>query len=353
MLLKPLQTNDRDCAPSPRKNVAVLVNANAGKVSRRVITDISRLVGKQNVYVSHDELELHRVARLVVAREYPTVFLGGGDGTVMAFVNAIARESKARKSPLPTFGVLKLGTGNSMAEFVTASAPKHVARDISQTLSATAASTRHIEFLDVDGKCAPFAGLGVDGALLNDYNWLKQALGRGPVGGLFRGSLGYFLSVTTRTLPRALRRQMSMDCSVTNGNATAYRMLPEGSVGETYAPGETLYSGPLMMAAAGTTPFYGYGLRMFPFAQRKPGMFNLRLGNVPPLSVVANVRKLWAGTWFPDGIKDVLASEVVITFQDPVPFHVAGDALGNRKRIRIGISKTAIDLIDLGSRALA
>ena len=70
------------------------------------------------------------------------------------------------------------------------------------------------------------------------------------------------------------------------GGAVAF---VSGRTVEELAPGALLYRGPAMLVAAGTIPFYGYALRMFPFAGQRPGHLQLRLGTVNPLAAVANL----------------------------------------------------------------
>src|SRR5262249_57795610 len=87
---------------------------------------------------------------------------------------------------------------------------------------------------------------------------------------------------------------------------------------------------PAMLVAAGTIPFYGYALRMFPFAGRRPGHLQLRLGTVNPLAAVANLRALWRGEWFPSNIHDFHAVAVSVRAARPMPLQIGGHAAGER-----------------------
>jgi diacylglycerol kinase family enzyme len=136
---------------------------------------------------------------------------------------------------------------------------------------------------------------------------------------------------------------------VINGSTTAYRAGPDGSPVETFAPGATLYRGPLMMAAAGTVPFYGYELKMFPFAGKRRGMMNLRLGTLPTAAVIANLPRLWNGTWFPEGLKDFLVKDATIKFSREMPFQIAGDAEGYRSEVHFDVAPEPIELVDFSS----
>ena len=110
-----------------------------------------------------------------------------------------------------------------------------------------------------------------------------------------------------------------------------------------------MFRGELMMAAAGTSPFYGFELKMFPFATKRRGMMNLRLGTIPTLKILANLPGLWNGTWFPEGLHDFHCSDVNITFGRPMPFQISGDAEGYRDNVRLQMAPEAIEVVDFTS----
>jgi diacylglycerol kinase family enzyme len=116
--------------------------------------------------------------------------------------------------------------------------------------------------------------------------------------------------------------------------------------GEPIAPGGILFRGRLMMAAAGTVPYYGFGLKMFPFAARRRGMMHLRLGAVSTPVVIANLPKLWQGQWFPKGIYDFHAEEVTIRFGHEMPFQVGGDAAGYRETVTLKMAREQVEMVD-------
>lgn len=151
--------------------VAVLLNANARRVTPKVVRSLSHVVPEGDLFLSRSELDARRIAQTVVDRGYHTVFLGGGDGTVMCFVNEIVSEVNRRReylsTPMPRFGVLKLGTGNSVAALVKASSTRGdgILDDVLRARSGEVPGTRAIDLLLIDGKRAPFAGLGIDGQI--------------------------------------------------------------------------------------------------------------------------------------------------------------------------------------------
>jgi diacylglycerol kinase family enzyme len=140
---------------------------------------------------------------------------------------------------------------------------------------------------------------------------------------------------------------VTAECEIRNrGTTVAHRLGPDGQPLEAVDPGELLYRGPAMLAAASTIPYYGYGVRMFPFAGLAPGQMHLRVGVVKPLSVVANLTRLWRGEWFPAGVQDFLASAVDIRFDRAVPFQVAGDAAGPRTEVTLAVGPERVSLVD-------
>jgi diacylglycerol kinase family enzyme len=160
--------------------------------------------------------------------------------------------------------------------------------------------------------------------------------------------------VLLRTLPQALVRPLTAECEIRNrGPTPAYRIGREGQPVATVAPGELLYAGRAMIAAASTIPYYGYGVRMFPFAGVQPGMMHLRVGVVEPVAVVANLGKMWRGEWFPPAVEDFLASSVEVRFERPMPFQLGGDAAGPRSELSLAVAPEKLSLVDFSAQAAA
>jgi diacylglycerol kinase family enzyme len=340
--------------PVDEPKVAVCLNANARKVTDKVVRLLKHAVPESDLFLSRSELDARRIAQAVLDRRYHTVFLGGGDGTFMGFVNEILNQVDVRRrhyahQAAPRFGVLKLGTGNSMASVVNASPLKGdgVLDDVLRARAGEVPGYRSLDMILVEGRRTQFAGCGVDAKLLNDYIWVKENLGRGLFQPVMKGGAGYFTSVAFKTVPYYLANSTFVDCEIVNQGVTAYACAPNGlPKGEGIAPGGTIFKGRVMMAAASTIPFYGYGLKMFPFAGKRRGMMNLRFGALPPTSIIANMKGLWNGTWHPEGMHDVLCSEVRIKFDKPMPFQVAGDAEGYRDEIHFKVAAEPIELVD-------
>lgn len=341
-------------APSTDIKVAVLLNANARRVTEKVVRKLSHVVPEADLFISRSELDARRIAQTVIERGYPAVFCGGGDGTFMGFANELLRqvEVRSRYMPIqpPRFGILKLGTGNGMGALVNASPMKgdKFLEDVLRARAGEVPGYKRLDLLTVDGKRTQFAGVGVDGKLLNDYIWVKERFAKGPLRKLASGGPGYFGAVAFRTVPYCLAQGTWTEAEAYNtGARPALKLDAAGNVVGEVAPGELLYRGRLMMAAAATIPYYGFKFRMFPFAGRQRGMMQLRIGVVTTTSVLANLPKLWKGTWFPDGrILDFAAEDVSFQFAKAMPFQVGGDAAGYRDQVRYQMAPEQLELLD-------
>lgn len=340
--------------PVAEPRVAVVLNANARRVTGKVIHSLTHVVPEEDLFISRSEPDARRVVKTVLERRYQTVFSGGGDGTFAGLVNEVHRQlehqGRHRFQRAPKFGVLRLGTGNGVASLINASSPRRDGHldDVLRARAGEVPGYRRLDMLQVEGRLAHFAGLGIDGKVLNDYIWVKRTLGQGAFKRAFSGAGGYFSSVAFKTLPYYFTHAAAVECEVMNGDrGPAWRVGPRGErVGDTVEPGGLIFRGKLMVVAAGTVPHYGFDLKMFPFAGRQRGMMNLRLARVSPAAVVANLPGIWRGKWFPAGLQDVLASEVKVRFAQPMPMQIAGDACGYRDELTLSVAPEPIELVD-------
>jgi len=332
--------------PATRR-VAVLLNARAKAVSERVIRTLSLIVPREDLYISHGEEEAAEIADWVVARRYETVFTGGGDGTFVSWINRIIDASERRHLGTPRFGVLALGTGNAVAEMVGASPRRH-ARDLSRYLAGEFAGTRRVDLVTCEGRRTPFAGVGIDAAILNDYNWVKDQLAGTPLQALGLGFAGYGLAVALRSAPRKLMERHPTYCEIVNTGAKAWRLDGNGRrVGPAVGPGELLYAGPCMMAGASTVPFYGMGMRIFPHAAKEHGLMQLRVVSDPAVStLLMNLHRIWSGDFAHEKVLDFHAEQVALRFERPTPLQIGGDAEGWRDAVTFGMAPTPIELVD-------
>jgi diacylglycerol kinase family enzyme len=334
-------------------HVAVLLNANARHVGARMVESLTHVVSENDLYVSRSPLEARAIARKVVERGYDTVFCGGGDGTFMTFATELINESQRAHSKMPRLGVLRLGTGNGLASMVNASPARgdKLLDDVLRARASEVPGYRKLDLVMVNGKRTPFAGLGVDGRVLNDFVWVKAQWGRGVMKRFFSGKAGYFCAGALRTLPHYATHPLFAECTVVNGAYPAYRLDNEGQVIFEHEPGSILFRGRLMMAAVATIPYYGFDFRMFPFAGKQRRMMQLRLGALSPAEVVTHLPSLWRGEYFPGNrIQDFQISEATVRFDRPMPLQIGGDAEGEREQVTFSMAPEQLELLDFSER---
>ncbi len=342
MTAAPVAAPSRGPAPgeAPGTGLAVLVNANAKRGGRRVAAQIARALPGASVRLTRSKEEITSWLRVLPPRH--GVFAAGGDGTAVALVNALARVTPA-DVPLPTMGVLPLGTGNGWAHAL--GAPKlHRCLEL-LAKSSSALPTHRAGLVEVEGTLAHFAGSGWDAMILDDFR-RQVAATKGPGRRLSKSVYGYLTATVLRTIPRVVRF----------GNP---RVIVENLGGEVYAVdpagrpyrldvkcGEILYDGPAGVAAVGTCPEFGYRFRAFPFAERLPGLMNVRIYARGAIRAATVMPWLWAGSHPLAGMHDWLVSHVRMTFSRPVPLQVGGDPFGERRTIEYRASSRPIAMVD-------
>jgi diacylglycerol kinase family enzyme len=338
----------------PPADVAVLLNANAKQVNARVRQALSSVVPDGDLYFSRSHEEAGAIAEEVVSRRYRTVFTGGGDGTFVSWVNRILEIAERRAARPPRFGILALGTGNAVAGMVGATPRGHV-QDLTRYLRGDVGRVRRLDLLTCDGRRTPFAGVGIDAAVLNDYNWVKDRLGGTPLRRLALGGCGYGLAIALRSVPRKIVDRRPSYCEIVNVGRAAWRLDGRGQrIGRPIGHGELLYAGPTMLAAASTVPYYGLGLKAFPFAEKAPGMMQLRvIAEIGVPTLLMNLGRIWSGEFCHDGLLDFHAERVALKFERPVPLQIGGDAEGWRDELTFGVAERPVEIVDFGARAAA
>ena len=169
---------------------------------------------------------------------------------------------------------------------------------------------------------------------------------------LATGAPGYALSVALRSAPRYLFERRPSYCEIVNVGRPAYQLDGRGrQVGRAIGHGELVYAGPCMMAAASTVPFYGFGLRAFPFAEARPGMLQLRVATQLSLpSVLWNLPSIWSGEFAHENLLDFHAERVTVQFERPMPLQIGGDAEGWRESVVFGMAPGGVEMVDFRSR---
>ncbi|MBK6691682.1 MAG: diacylglycerol kinase [Myxococcales bacterium] len=325
--------------------LGVVVNANAKRGGRRIAVELGRALPGARVRLtrSADELDAYLRSLLRDGEPRPRCILAaGGDGTAIALVNAL-RRVLPEDEPYPAIGLLPLGTGNAWAHAAGALKLGLAVRQLRD--HASAVPTRRFGLIECEGILTTFAGCGWDAEVLNDYRAQVEAA-KGPSRRLAKTVYGYLSAMVLRTVPKTLVNGRPT-VLVENLGPTVHRVDAGGRVVlmDGVGRGSVLYEGPSGVAGCATCPEFGYQFRAYPFAERMPGAFNIRIFETPPLEAVRSIPRLWRGDRV-RGMHDWFATEVRMTFSRPVPLQIAGDAVGFRQSVDYRMHPRHVDVLD-------
>ena len=327
--------------------VAVVVNGNAKRVTDELVETLDQIVQSGDLFVSRSLEEGREIARTIAERGYPTVLTGGGDGTFVQVVTWVTQSCDALGRRWPRFGFLRLGTGNAIAWVLGAQDDKGkgVVADLGR-LRRTGGS-RRLRLLDVEGTLTPFAGLGIDSIALDHYAQTRDLFARTPVLRRFAGGgATYITSVVTRSLPEFLFRPHPR-VRIVNEGEDALVMARDGRpIGPAIPRGGVLYDGPSRLVAFATIPYWGFGARIFPYADEREDRFSLRVIDITSAQVALHIRRIWDGTYRSDTIHDFLCERISVHFEEPMPLQIGGDLCGARRVVHVALSARPIDVVD-------
>ncbi|MBL4819155.1 MAG: hypothetical protein JKY15_08045 [Deltaproteobacteria bacterium] len=325
---------------------AFVLNANAKSVTDRVVAKLVKLIPSGDLFYSKSMKDSENYYRTILDRGYRFVFSGGGDGTAINAINTLHRiADKERVSQLPQVGILKLGTGNAMAQVVGA---KRAFGDVHHIVQGGDIEKKTMSLVECDdGTLTPFAGLGYDAEILNDYVEVKEKHG-------FKSIPAYLYAGLFKTLPRKLFGQ---DPTIRiHTNKTAYQMVQINGQDEAIEiPANTLlYEGPSSIASVGSIPWFGFGFTMFPFAYKKEGFLNLRVSTMRIATIVANLYpSIWKGHFRHPKLQDFLIQDISVESEQTLPYQIGGDAYGRRKALRFKTGKRLVEVAELSPKRIA
>lgn len=333
--------------------LAVLLNQHARGVRTNTARRLKEAAPAASVIVTRTREEAEQAIEEALERGFKRFVAGGGDGTVTAVATTIRHHVQQMRAknpgaqlPLPELGVLKLGTGNAVAELLGGtSAPD----DLRRMAESTRPSTTQLDLIDCEGVFSPFVGFGYDAQILNDFIALKEAARFAPWKKLVSTPAGYLIAAFAKSIPAQLLRKSDVEVRVVNAGSRVLRCTPHGLFERDIAPGQVLYQGPIRMLSAGTVPYYGFRFKMFPYARRVPGLLQLRIATTGIGEAVRNLPSIWRGTHDSASIEDYLLEAVQVRFSEPMPFQVGGDAAGYRREITFGVAPEAFKALDLAA----
>ncbi|MCC7380537.1 MAG: hypothetical protein IT384_01805 [Deltaproteobacteria bacterium] len=328
--------------------VAVLLNANAKRVTREVKKDLAKVVPGDDLFFSRSLEEAEDFAHRIIDRRYDVLLAGGGDGTINHTMNTLIRAADRAsfgmyRPRLPDLGVLRLGTGNALASACGAGRPVD---DVLRVLNGKAPFARPLRLMEErdSGTVFAFGSLGYDAQLLNDFVDLNQSVKSKAGRAVSKTLAGYFYALFTRTLPHDLSAKHARVRIVSNGRCSM--LDPETDEEVPVELGATLFEGVARSVLLGTTPFYGYKMQIFPFAERRSDRFHLRISTAGIPTLLWNLPALWKGTLRCPEIIDFLVEDIHLETTEPMPYQLSGDARGTRTSLDVRLSERSFRLLD-------
>ena len=101
-----------------------------------------------------------------------------------------------------------------------------------------------------------------------------------------------------------------------------------------------MYSRTTGIIATSTTPYYGGGLRLFPYARLVPDKLQLRLGRISPLTGFLNILKLFEGSYHEKGewsfgCLDFIRKDFEVEVRSASSFQHRGESMGCKEWFRL------------------
>jgi len=323
--------------------VSVLFNVNARGVSSSMIDALQRKCSdsRMKIYATTSPEEGLEALHEILQTKPRILIPVGGDGTLCTLIqNLYEQQQQGEENELPLLGYLPMGTGNAVGSVVGCRLPKRRRRIFSSTSRQVVNTIQELltiaeqmegdtqkgqQLFDIvelpllkitttnsdesttkeDSYITFFAGLGFDSLMLQDYQNLQDFMKQNSFWSRYRKTfssvLGYCVALVTRTLPQCLERNAHQVQVEISTNSTSAKNLwidhRRGDVARSLSSDGVLYRGTTGIVAASTVPYYGGGLRLFPFASLYPNQFQLRLGRIHPMKGMRNLPGIFAGTY--------------------------------------------------------
>lgn len=205
------------------------------------------------------------------------------------------------------------------------------------------------------GELCFFAGVGFDSLMLNDFKeikaWSKKT---GFLTSILSSVTGYCVALVVKTLPKTLfhgKHNIHVRVSTQHPESTLWVDHRRGDFVEA-CDNEVLFQGETGILAAGTAPYYGGGLRLFPFARMTLDKMQLRLGRIHPATGFWNIPGIFKGSYRETsdqfGVIDFLGTDFdvqVTTEDDGFPLQHSGESVGNVQRFRLRVVEEPVRFV--------
>ena len=111
--------------------------------------------------------------------------------------------------------------------------------------------------------------------------------------------------------------------------------------------GEVLFEGPARLVGVATIPYYGYGLRAFPFAEDRRDRMHLRVSNLSAPAFIRHFRGIWRGEYQPTkSLSDFLVQRIEVQLEPAMPFQMGGDFRCETSEKTVSLAPRRIRLVD-------
>jgi Diacylglycerol kinase catalytic domain len=337
-------------------DIAVVVNLKARRGSEKVARTCRRHLPDARVLASQTLDETVGFARGLRDKPPSLLLSAGGDGTVVALMNALRGANAPDSTAIPgvhpqlmggAIGLLPLGTGNGWAHVTGAPRWRTALEQLAELAERGGPlPVCRFDLLEVEGRVAHFAGTGWDAEMIDDFHAQKTGWGLLPDRAR-NGLAGYIQGVFTRTIPRHLR-EPQVEVEILNTGEDAMTLddrgrpvrLPGGE------HGAVLYRGPSSVCGAGTTQEWGFGFKAFPFANTVARRFNLRMYSGKALEATLKMRSLWSGKHPMEKMHTWLLTSCKARFSRAVPLQIGGDRVGHRDEVHYALAAERVDVLD-------
>ena len=327
----------------PRANVAVLLNAQARRVTPKVARRLEAIVGAPHAFYSHSLEEARAHITTIAAGGYDTLVCCGGDGTLITAMNMMRAHIGTLPTPreMPRFAQLTLGTGNALRQVVRAGEPVadlctiYAGKSIDKPLSL-------IE--DHTGTAFFFAGVGHDALLMHDYDEMQRHVPKCVSRNILRSKVGFTTALLSLTAPHLAQKCNHGKAVVTASGPCFHIDGAHGNALVPLPPGE-IFSGDVGMLGVSTVPWLGYDIRMFPFAGTLPELMHLRVTQLSLVGMLAHSKSLWRGTYsHPTRCHDFLVTSVDVQLDRPLHYQHSGESQGRVDHVHFGVRPNAITM---------
>ena len=151
----------------PNKDYAVLLNANAGRVNARLEKRLKPLVPEGRFFMTQSQLHARDVLQSCLDDNVSAIFAGGGDGTIVDVINSLYELESGQALPKGCASLRHRKRPCGLAWL------KQSPKGFRLMESPTRHQLQQMHLVEAEDTLFPFAGLGIDAAILNDYYQVK------------------------------------------------------------------------------------------------------------------------------------------------------------------------------------